>query len=123
MFEDFWELYPRKVGKKMARTAWLKLTDKQKVAAMTALPNHLQYWKQKETDSEFIPFPATWLNQERFEDEIDLTVKSERPKLPWYSSDALTMEHGRKIGLNPHPGESMQQYRSRLASVRSPTTA
>ena len=123
MWEDFWELYPRKVGKKMARTAWLKLTDKQKVAAMTALPIHLQYWKQKETDSEFIPFPATWLNQERFEDEIDLTVKSERPKLPWYSSDALTMEHGRKIGLNPHPGESMQQYRSRLASVRSPTTA
>ena len=123
MWEDFWELYPRKVGKKVARTAWLKLTDKQKVAAMTALPNHLQYWKQKETDSEFIPFPATWLNQERFEDEIDLTVKSERPKLPWYSSDALTMEHGRKIGLNPHPGESMQQYRSRLASVRSPTTA
>ena len=123
MWEDFWELYPRKVGKKVARTAWLKLTDKQKVAAMTALPNHIQYWKQKETDSEFIPFPATWLNQERFEDEIDLTVKSERPKLPWYSSDALTMEHGRKIGLNPHPGESMQQYRSRLASVRSPTTA
>ena len=123
MWEDFWELYPRKVGKKMARTAWLKLTDKQKVAAMTALPNHLQYWKQKETDSEFIPFPATWLNQERFEDEIDLTVKSERPKLPWYSSDALTMEHGRKIGLNPHPGESMQQYRSRLAQVRSPSTA
>lgn len=123
MWENFWELYPRKVGKKVARTAWLKLTDKQKVAAMTALPNHLQYWKQKETDLEFIPFPATWLNQERFEDEIDLTVKSERPKLPWYSSDALTMEHGRKIGLNPHPGESMQQYRSRLASVRSPTTA
>ena len=123
MWEDFWELYPRKVGKKVARTAWAKLTSQQKVVAMTALPNHLQYWKQKETDSEFIPFPATWLNQERFEDEIDLTVKSERPKLPWYSSDALTMEHGRKIGLNPHPGESMQQYRSRLASVRSPTTA
>ena len=107
----------------MARTAWAKLTDKQKVAAMTALPNHIQYWKQKETDTEFISHPSSWLHQERFEDEIDLTVKSERPKLPWYSSDALTMEHGRKIGLNPHPGESMQQYRSRLASVRSPTTA
>ncbi len=107
----------------MARTAWAKLTDKQKMAAMTALPNHIQYWKQKETDTEFISHASSWLNQERFEDEIDLTVKSERPKLPWYSSDALTMEHGRKIGLNPHPGESMQQYRSRLASVRSPTTA
>ena len=35
----------------MARTAWAKLTDKQKVAAMTALPNHIQYWKQKETDT------------------------------------------------------------------------
>lgn len=107
----------------MARTAWSKLTDKQKVAAMTALPNHIQYWKQKETDIEFIPHASSFLNQERFYDEIDLTVKSERPKLPWYSSDALTMEHGKKIGLNPHPGESMQQYRSRLASVRSPTTA
>ena len=107
----------------MARTAWAKLTDKQKVAAMTALPNHLQYWKQKETDSEFIPFPATWLNQERFEDEIDLTVKSERPKLPWYSSDQLTMEHGQKLGISARPGESMQQYRARLASVWSPLSA
>ena len=123
MFDDFWEQYPRKVGKKMARTAWAKLTSKQKVDALAAINKYVKYWQLKETDMEFIPHASSFLNQERFEDEIDLTVKSERPKLPWYSSDSLTMEHGRKIGLNPHPGESMQQYRSRLASVRSPTTA
>ena len=66
----------------MARTAWFKLTDKQKVAAMTALPNHIQYWKQKETDSEFIPFPATWLNQGRWQDEITSVHQS---TLPAYS--------------------------------------
>ena len=123
MFESFWELYPRKVGKKMARTAWAKLTSKQKVDALAAIKNYVKYWQLKETDLDFIPHAATWLNQERFEDELDLTVRSERPKLPWYSSDQLTMEHGQKLGIAARPGESMQQYRARLASVWSPLSA
>lgn len=120
MFDDFWAAYPRKMAKSMARKAWAKLTASQQMEALEALPSHIQYFKVKEIEKDFIPYPATWLNQERWEDEIDLT-KPEKPKLPWYSSDSLTMEHGQKLGLPANPGESMQQYRSRLASVRSPT--
>ena len=107
----------------MARTAWAKLTSKQKVDALAAINNYVKYWQLKEIDLDFIPHASTWLNQERFEDELDLTVRSERPKLPWYSSDQLTMEHGQKLGIAARPGESMQQYRSRLASVWSPLSA
>jgi len=107
----------------MARTAWAKLTDKQKVDALAAINNYVKYWQLKETDMEFIPHASSFLNQERFYDELDLTVRSERPKLPWYSSDQLTMEHGQKLGIAARPGESMQQYRSRLAQVRSPLSA
>ena len=107
----------------MARTAWAKLTSKQKVDALAAINNYVKYWQLKETDMEFIPHASSFLNQERFYDELDLTVKSERPKLPWYSSDQLTMEHGQKLGIAARPGESMQQYRARLAQVRSPLSA
>jgi hypothetical protein len=107
----------------MARTAWAKLTSKQKVDALAAIKNYVKYWQLKETDMEFIPHASSFLNQERFYDELDMTVKSERPKLPWYSSDQLTMEHGQKLGIAARPGESMQQYRARLASVWSPLSA
>ena len=123
VFEEFWKLYPRKVSKRVAQKIWERMTKDEQEAAFEALPVHIKYWKLKETDLDFIPHASTWLNQERFEDELDMTVKSERPKLPWYSSDQLTMEHGQKLGIAARPGESMQQYRARLAQVRSPLSA
>jgi hypothetical protein len=70
MFEEFWVAYPRKVAKSVARKAWAKLTEEQQLSAAKAIFNHCQYWKAKETALEFIPHPATWINQERWEDEL-----------------------------------------------------
>ena len=115
MFETFWNLYPRKVSKKMAEKAWLRLNALEKDLALEAIQQHVQYWSLKETESEFIPHASTWLNQGRWEDELDMKVKEvKKPSLPWYSNDDLTMAKGRELGLNPYAGESMQQYRSRI---------
>lgn len=68
-FDSFWELYPRKVGKAHARKIWTKLverTDPQTVIA--GLRRQLPYMRKKE--KEFIPHPSTWLNQERWQDEV-----------------------------------------------------
>jgi hypothetical protein len=65
---------------------------------------------------DFIPHPSTWLNQGRFEDELDMTPKEvKRPSLPWYSNDELTLAKGRELGLQAYAGESMGQYRQRIA--------
>jgi hypothetical protein len=124
MFQTFWELYPRKVAKRAAEKAWNKLSKQDQEEALKALPNHIKYWQLKDTEKEYICHAQTWLNQGRWEDEIDLApTVAKKPQIPWYSNDELTLAKGRELGINPHPGETMGQYRSRLqASMHSQAT-
>ena len=116
-FQKFWEMYPRKQSKKMAEKAWMKLKSEEQTEALDALPNHVKYWELKQTEKEFIPHPATWLNQFRWEDELDLTVKEiKKPGLPWYSTEELTLAKARELGLTPYAGESYQQLRGRISA-------
>ena len=115
-FADFWQIYPRKVSKREAEKAWNRASLADRDVALEALPNHIKYWQLKDTANEFIPHASTWLNQARFEDELDMTeAQPKKPKLPWYSTEQLTMEKGREVGINPLPGEDFGQFRSRIA--------
>ncbi|MBE3119592.1 MAG: hypothetical protein IMZ50_12670, partial [Candidatus Atribacteria bacterium] len=66
-FADFWKAYPRKVGKGAARKAWKATTGKRPelpclLAAVAKAKGSDQWVKE---GGQFIPHPATWLNQER----------------------------------------------------------
>ena len=116
-FNLFWAQYPRKVGKLTAQRSWQKMPDDHKQKALEAIVEHRKYWAAKGTDWEFIPHASTWLNQERFEDELVIEQKeNKRPPLPWYASDELTLAKGRELGLNPYAGESFAQFRARLSA-------
>jgi len=116
-FENFWSQYPKKVGKLTARRSWEKLSQENQQKALEAIVEHRKYWAAKGTDWEFIPHASTWLNQERFEDELVIEQKeNKRPPLPWYASDELTLAKGRELGLNPYAGESFAQFRARLSA-------
>jgi hypothetical protein len=118
MFDNFWKLYPRKVAKRVAQGAFNRLTKQEQTDAVEAIEQHVAYWKLKGTESDFIPHASTWLNQGRWEDELDMTPKEmKRPALPWYSSDELTLAKGRELGLNAYAGESMAQYRQRISQA------
>lgn len=124
MFETFWDMYPRKVAKRAAEKAWNKLSKQDQEEALKALPNHIKYWQIKDTEKEFICHATTWINQGRWEDEIDLApTVAKKPQIPWYSNDELTLAKGREIGINPHPGETMGQYRSRIQASMHRQTA
>jgi len=115
MFEQFWKHYPRKVAKRAAQAAFNRLTKDEQAQAVEAIEQHVAYWKLKGTEMEFICHATTWINQGRFEDELDMTPKElKRPSLPWYSTDELTLAKGRELGLNAYAGESMGQYRQRI---------
>ena len=117
MFEQFWQLYPRKVGKLTAKRSWEKLSQENQQKALEAIVEHRKYWVAKGTDWEFIPHASTWLNQERFEDELVIEQKENiKPPLPWYSSDELTLAKGRELGLSPYAGESFAQFRTRISA-------
>jgi hypothetical protein len=115
-FADFYSLYPRKMGRKEAERSWNRLTPIQQAECLEAMPNYLKYWKVKETAKDFIPYPATFLNQERWTDEIEIEpLQSKKPSLPWYSSEELTKAKAQELGVQAYAGEGWQQWRARIS--------
>lgn len=72
VFEQFWEEYPRKVAKREALAVWIKLDVGPElfIDIMEGLKAYKEKeWKGREIDK--IPHARTWLNQRRWEDELD----------------------------------------------------
>ncbi|MBX5476780.1 MAG: hypothetical protein IRZ18_06625 [Clostridia bacterium] len=71
--ERFWPAYPRKVAKKAALKAWLKIRPSPELVdrMLEALARQRASPQWTKDDGAYIPYPATWLNQARWEDEID----------------------------------------------------
>lgn len=67
-FNEFWRIYPKRVAKKSAQRAWAKIKDPDLERIVKGIENWMttQQWQ----DPERIPYPATFLNGERWEDEI-----------------------------------------------------
>ena len=68
-FDLFWREYPKKVGKQDARAAFEKVTVPVRVL-VNALRQHKQSGQWARENGRFIPNPATWLKQQRWEDEL-----------------------------------------------------
>ena len=117
MFETFWALYPRKVSKRVAQRKFEALKKDEQQQALDALPNHIAYWKSKNTEMEYIPHASTWIGQYRFEDEIVIEEPkaNKRPELPWYSSEEATINKAKEIGVQAYAGEGWQQWRARIS--------
>ena len=68
-FESFWAAYPRKVGKQAAKKAFSKVSVPVKtlIDAVNSQKNSEQWRKD---NGRYIPNPATWLNQGRWDDVL-----------------------------------------------------
>lgn len=114
-FEDFWAKYPRKVSRKVAEQSWKRLKESEREAAIDALPNHIRYWELRGTEKEFIPHASTWLNQARWEDEIEMPAKKDNTvQIAWWASESGMLAKGKELGTQPRPGEDWAQFKSRL---------
>jgi len=82
-FKTFWKQYPRKESKKRAETIYKrKATSKKKeTKILEGLKRFNVKWKAEETEKRYIPIPTSWLNAERWEDEIEISNVNKRPKL------------------------------------------
>jgi uncharacterized protein YdaU (DUF1376 family) len=67
-FDIFWKQYPRKVARPNAIKAWLKIKPDDVVLKKMLDAINQQQLPSKEI--QFVPHPATWLNAQRWEDEI-----------------------------------------------------
>lgn len=71
LFEEFWGVYPKKVGKGAARKAWEKIRPSEDLVRkiISAVERYQETAQWQRDGGQYIPNPATWLNQERWEDE------------------------------------------------------
>lgn len=77
-FAEFWSEYPRKVAKAKAEKAWesVKPTDEVFEKIMQAVRRQKTSEQWRKDNGQYIPHPTTWLNQRRWEDEIDILSSS-----------------------------------------------
>lgn len=69
-FDTFWRLYPKKVSKSDAVKAWVKIDAALIPAIMGSLAKHCGCEQWVKDDGKFIPNAATWLNKQKWEDEV-----------------------------------------------------
>jgi uncharacterized protein YdaU (DUF1376 family) len=69
-FEDFWKAYPKREGKKAAEKAWNKERPDLAVV-LKAIEAQKQKPGWQDPSKQFIPQPVTWLNNQRWLDEVD----------------------------------------------------
>lgn len=72
-FDEFWSLYPRKVGKKPSLLRWKKMSDEDRQLALESVKSY-----PFGDDPKFIKHPTTWLNHECWNDE-----SAAEPKQKW----------------------------------------
>jgi hypothetical protein len=71
-FAEFWSAYPNKTGKGAARICWQKRKPSAEMAAciLDAVAAQARSERWQDQGGRFVPNPATWLNQERWDDEL-----------------------------------------------------
>lgn len=86
-FESFWSTYPKKKSRADAEKAWRKLAPSpelsQRIQAAVAAQLGSEDWRKD--GGKFIPYPASWLNGRRWEDEAAVVLEREAaPEVDWF---------------------------------------
>lgn len=76
-FNEFWECVPRKIAKKKVEKIYTNLIKSKEVTEDILINAMKKYAESvKNTEQQFICHCATWLNQGRWEDKIEIKQKS-----------------------------------------------
>lgn len=80
-FDTFWNAYPRKAAKKDAAKAWAKLNPSPELVLtiLEALKLQRQQESWLKANGAYIPYAATYIRGERWEDEVIGVKASDDP--------------------------------------------
>jgi hypothetical protein len=79
-FEEFWSIYPRRVGKGAAQRKYAVAakTESDHQMILSALRAQLPALQSRE--KQFIPLPLTWINQQRWQDDVEAPAAAIIPR-------------------------------------------
>jgi hypothetical protein len=101
-FEEVWPLFWIRTGKGAARSAWVKARKKATREAIEAAivaqgPSILAQAKQRGSTP---VHPSTWLNQERWEDDVGALSLAESPLGPISKTQQVMAMFDERMALN-----------------------
>lgn len=114
-FSSFWKLYPKHLDKAKALRAWKALDPSKELQEqiLTAVREQLTWDNWLKDGGQFIPYPASWLNGRRWEDERPAQIGASAPRdggATWRNRDGADWRND----VEPLPSD-------RDLSKRSPT--
>jgi len=106
-FQEFWNAYPRKIGKGQALKIWqrLKVNSELMGKMLQALETQKQSSQWMRDGGQYIPHPGTWLNQGRWDDEVEPAACED---------DSPSAELRRAGILPPRPPKLTEEQRAAL---------
>lgn len=109
-FEQFWKAYPRKVAKPAALKAFRKVMKKPSAPKLADLIESVKAYASTITDLQFCPYPATYLNQERWTDTEER--KPTTIEVPQHIKDAQSIGAAHRL-----TGQSETELRQAVAHL------
>ena len=118
-FDKFWSIYPKKVAKAEARKAWAqtRLTRPNLDCLVKAIELACKTEQWMRGGGQFIPYPATWLRGERWDDEFEVKLPNVVNEKPWHETWAGIFEKGKELGVLESQFE--QPYLFKAAVMRA----
>jgi len=91
-FNEFWSAYPRKVGKSAVYKVWKRLNPNAELFAriLTAIGRAAATEQWQRESGRFIPYPLTWLNQGRWDDDHSPVISQSPRPMNQRGGNALT---------------------------------
>lgn len=103
-FDQFWTAYPKKVGKRAAQKAFQNAQNRPRIDDLLKAIDRARVSEQWRKDGgQFIPNPATWLNQGRWDDEPVQVV----PVQPMAQVKIAPRQLSERQAYSPPPPEVM----------------
>lgn len=104
-FDAFWKAYPKKKAKGAALSAWNKLNGSRPPleTLLSAIAAQRAGHDWQKDGGQFIPFPATWLNQRRWDDEAGPIETVSTPDTPRSYTDEEYEAMMAKAKAQPRP--------------------
>lgn len=71
VFLEFWNIYPKKIAKPKCEEKFRKLSEENKMKALKNIKLQIIKWKIQKTEDKYIPHPLTWINEWRYDDDVE----------------------------------------------------
>jgi hypothetical protein len=113
-FEVFYNAYPRKMAKGDARRAWVQTTNLRPSieTLLSAIKAQCATDQWMQGGGKFIPYPATWLRQERWDDIQEVSLPDVVNEKPWHETASGIEAKGKELGLDPSQFNTFPEFRA-----------